>query len=87
MIPRAWALVRREIDADVVLLILAVALIAAGCWSWWRPGAFVVPGLVLLWIALPTRTRFVHREGGPTGQPTGQVRDGRSRNRGVQLRG
>jgi hypothetical protein len=56
---RAWAIARREVDADVILLALAVGLIAVGFWQWWRPGAFLIPGLVMLWIALPCRTSFI----------------------------
>jgi hypothetical protein len=66
ILSRAWAIVRREIDVDVILLALAVGLIAIGFWDWWRPGAFVVPGLVVLWIVLPSRRPFVVRDQQPS---------------------
>jgi hypothetical protein len=56
---RAAAVVQRELDADVILLLTALLLIATGFWNWWRPGAYVVPGLVLLWLTLPARLPFV----------------------------
>jgi hypothetical protein len=59
---RAAAMLRRELDADVLLLLVALGLIAVGFWNWWRPGAFLVPGGALLWICLPSRTRFIVSE-------------------------
>lgn len=49
------------IGVDELVLGLALALIAAGLWQTWRPGAFLVPGIVLLWIALPARAGFITR--------------------------
>lgn len=36
-----------------------LGLLALGFWDWWRPGAYLVPGLVLLWLFVPQRQRFV----------------------------
>ena len=44
---------------DELLLAFALALIALGCWDAWRPGSYLVPGLALLWIALPVRAPFI----------------------------
>jgi hypothetical protein len=49
------------IGPDEILLALALVLIAAGCWKVWRPAAFLVPGFVLLWIAMPSREAFIAR--------------------------
>ena len=46
-------------QVDELLLLLALALIARGLADVWQPGAWLVPGLVLLWIVLPTRRVFV----------------------------
>lgn len=69
---RAAALLRRELDADVILLLVALSLIVVGCWSWWRPGAFLIPGGVLLWIVLPSRRPFI-TERGTTEARTAQI--------------
>lgn len=57
--------VLREVDADVVGLGLALALLAAGLWPdlGWR--ALAVPGAVLLWLVLPSREPFVIRKEPP----------------------
>lgn len=49
------------IGPDEILLGGALLLIAAGFWMVWRPGAFLVPGFALLWIALPSRAAFIVR--------------------------
>lgn len=50
-----------EIGRDEIYLASGLALIAAGCWLTWQPGAFLVPGATLVWIALPSRTAFIAR--------------------------
>ena len=57
--------IAREVDADVVGLGLALALLAAGLWPdlGWR--ALAVPGAVLLWLVLPSREPFVIRKEPP----------------------
>lgn len=67
---RALTILRRELDADVILLVLALGLIAVGLWQCWRPGAFLVPGVVLLWIAVPARRPFVVRDSDLTDRPS-----------------
>jgi hypothetical protein len=42
-----------------LLLVCALALIARGLLEVWHAGAYLVPGVVLLWIVLPTRHAFV----------------------------
>ncbi len=51
-----------EFDADTVGVLIALLLIGIGFWHLWRPGAFIVPGLVVLWFALPSRPPFITRE-------------------------
>jgi hypothetical protein len=50
---------RHEIGTTEIALALALVLLAAGFWSWWRPGAYLAPAIVLLWMFLPVRHRFV----------------------------
>lgn len=54
------------IGVDELLLVVALGLIAAGLWQAWKPGAYLVPGLVLLWIVLPARAAFVVRPPPPS---------------------
>lgn len=49
------------IGLDDVVLALALLLVAIGFWLVWRPGAFIAPGLVLLWLVLPSRAPLVTR--------------------------
>lgn len=44
---------------EEVLTLVAMICLAVGGWQAWRPAAFLVPGAVLLWIALPTRRGFI----------------------------
>jgi hypothetical protein len=54
-----WTWLQREIDATVMVLLVGLGLMAYGCWLSWRPGAFLLPGLVLVWLSLPSRAPFV----------------------------
>ena len=49
-------------ERDEILIVLALALIARGLWLVWQPGSYLVPGIVILWIALPTRSTLVSRQ-------------------------
>ena len=61
LIVRAFAAVASEFGRDEVYLGAGLLLIAYGCWDLWRPGSFLAPGGVLLWIALPCRSPFIER--------------------------
>jgi len=52
---------RNAFGPDEIAIVLALALVALGCWQCWRPGAALVPGLVLLWLFLPQRSSFFSR--------------------------
>lgn len=52
---------RKWVGPDEVLLFLGLILATAGIWSRCGVVALTVPGLVLVWIALPTRRGFVER--------------------------
>ena len=54
-----------EIGRDEVVLFAGLALTAYGCWLVWPPAAYLVPGLVLVWMALPSRTAFIERPPAP----------------------
>lgn len=52
--------IRKEIGRDEIVLVLALGLVGYGCWlTPWRPAAFIVPGAVLLWMAVPPRKSFI----------------------------
>jgi len=56
-------LIGRLVGPDELALVTGLVLVAIGFWDLWRPGAFLVPGAVLLWLALPARYPFVTRHG------------------------
>jgi len=60
-VSRAAAAVAGEVGRDEVHFYGALVLVAAGCWEWWRPGAFLIPGAALLWVSLPMRSAFIDR--------------------------
>ena len=47
---------------DEVVVLVGLALVTAALWPRFEQGALLVPGLVLLWVALPTRDGFVARD-------------------------
>lgn len=49
------------LERDELLVIAGLLLVVRGLWLAWRPGAFLFPGLVILWIALPPRDPFIAR--------------------------
>jgi hypothetical protein len=61
----AMARAVRAVAGGVVALLeeLTVAaglvLVVIGLWPWLQQSALLVPGAVLIWMALPTRARFV----------------------------
>jgi len=57
---KAWA----GLDAGDVAVGLGVLWIAIGCWDWFRPASFIVPGIVLIWCGLPARPSFIEKKGG-----------------------
>ncbi len=63
-------------DATDIVLAVALGLLAIGCGLVWLPGAFIAPGLVGLWLTLPSRAPFVSRPLKPLPRPD-QARQGR----------
>ncbi len=57
----AWRAVTTVIGLDEVALLTGLVLVAIGLWDVWRPGAFLTPGVLLIWMTLPTRRAFVER--------------------------
>jgi hypothetical protein len=55
---RAWA---SAVGMDELLLAVALVLLTAGAWPVLEWVALVIPGAVLLWVALPSRAPFVAR--------------------------
>lgn len=58
---RAIALASAAVDKEDVLMLAGLALLAAGLWLVSHAAALIVPGLILLWIFLPSRPPFVDR--------------------------
>lgn len=63
------------LERDELLLIAALALIARGLWLTWQPGAYLAPGVIVLWIVLPSRRALVSR---PSEQPPKPTPKGRA---------
>ena len=58
----AWVALTSAIGVEEALIYTALGLLAAGCWQVWQPGAFLVPGAVMLWLYLPQRAPFIKKE-------------------------
>lgn len=56
-----WAGLTAAIGGDELLLLIALACLTGGLWPALGRQALVAPGLVLLWVALPSRSAFVIR--------------------------
>lgn len=61
---------RTHIGVDEVVLGVGVGLLSVGLALAWMPGAFLVPGAVLVWIALPSRQPLVTRAQAPAAAKT-----------------
>lgn len=48
-----------QVDLQDVAIAAAIGLLAYGFSLWWRPGAYLAPAVILLWIYLPSRYEFV----------------------------
>lgn len=57
--------VRAAVGLDDLVLVLALALLSIGVGLVWVPAGLIVPGLVLLWLVLPSRAPFVTRPPAP----------------------
>ena len=49
-------------NADECLTLSGVVMITIGLWPLVGQVALIVPGIVALWLGLPSRTRFVARQ-------------------------
>lgn len=58
---RSLTVVRRVVGPEEVALAMGLALVTVGLWPVAGQVALTVPGLVLIWLALPQRTTFVQR--------------------------
>ncbi|MGE0450852.1 MAG: hypothetical protein AB7Q29_14860 [Vicinamibacterales bacterium] len=57
-------MIAAEFDREDILLLSALALLAYGSWLVYRPAGFLIPGVVLLVVALwhlPPRPPFIRR--------------------------
>lgn len=46
---------------DELLFGAGLLLIGVGMWRVWQPGAFIIPGAILVWISLPQRKPFLEQ--------------------------
>lgn len=44
---------------EEILIVIGLVLILIALWPWVGRGALVVPGVVLLWFGLPSRSLFL----------------------------
>lgn len=44
---------------EELAILTGLILIGIGFWDCWRPGSFLAPGIVLLWLFVPQREKFV----------------------------
>ncbi len=58
----AFAMFTSVFGIEEAAVYTAIVLLAEGCWQIWKPGAFLVPGAVMLWMYLPPRKAFVEKE-------------------------
>jgi hypothetical protein len=58
---QAAAAIADVIGADELLLLVALTLVTVALWPLFGRQALLVPGVVGLWYALPTRAPFVTR--------------------------
>lgn len=58
--------VGRVIGFDELALGIGLGMMAYGFADVWRPGMFIIPGAVIVWIALPVRKAFIERPAPPT---------------------
>lgn len=61
LISRALLVAAKEIGADGALLSTGLSLLGYGAYLIYPPAGFIVPGLVLVWIAVPTRPGLIER--------------------------
>jgi hypothetical protein len=57
----ALAGVGSAVGAEEILLVLGLALLTVGLWPVVGVSALVVPGVVLIWLVLPSRAAFIAR--------------------------
>jgi hypothetical protein len=56
---RIAAAVTSVIGPEECAIYLALALLGTGCWWIAKPAGLIVPAVVMLWMYVPTRARFV----------------------------
>lgn len=67
----AWRALTAIVGVDELLVGAGLVLVTMGLWSLVDRAALIAPGLVLLWIAVPQRTRFVAGGGDKRQAPQG----------------
>lgn len=60
-----WKALTSLIGPDEALLVVALTLVTVALWPWLGRGALLPAGLVLLFVALPSRAPFVNRQPPP----------------------
>ena len=66
-----WGALRAAVGPDELALGFALTLVSAGAWMVYAPAALLLPGLILVWLALPSRAPFVRST--PPAHPPGST--------------
>lgn len=56
-----WTRLVDTFDREDVLVILGLAMLGYGLWAVSHSAALIVPGIVLLWMFVPSRPPFIER--------------------------
>lgn len=59
MVRKAVTALASEVGRDEVMLLAGLCMVAKGVSMVWAPGAWLVPGLILLWAFMPPRPSFL----------------------------
>lgn len=65
VIQHTWSAITSVVGIDELLIYAAIGLVAKGASMVWAPGAYLVPGIVMLWMYLPQRGSFIARPPAP----------------------
>lgn len=57
----ALTIVATAIDKEDLLTLVGLVLVASGLWYVSRAAALILPGLILLWMFIPTRPPWIER--------------------------
>ena len=56
---KAWQVVTRVVGPDEALCLVGLGLVTCGAWPVLGQAALVLPGVVVVWLTIPSRRPFV----------------------------